>query len=104
MPKKTPKPKHIPQRTCIGCRELNPKRSMIRLVRRPEGVVIDPKGKLSGRGAYLHDQKTCWEKGMKGALEQALKTPLTEQDREYLLAFMQTLTDDDQMKKASHAN
>ena len=49
--------KHVPQRTCVGCREVLPKRKMVRLVRTSDGVQIDPTGKLAGRGAYLHDRR-----------------------------------------------
>ena len=94
MPKKQQKHKHIPQRTCIGCREIQPKRSLIRVVRLVEGVKIDPTGKLPGRGAYLHDRKSCWERGMKGSLERALKTEFTPEDRERLITFIGTLPDE----------
>ncbi len=94
MKKKAVRRKHVPQRTCVGCREVLPKRSLIRLVRRPEAVQIDPTGKLSGRGAYLHDQRSCWERALKGALAHALKTELTQQDHEMLLAFMATLPEE----------
>jgi hypothetical protein len=70
-----------------------PKRSLIRIVRRPEAIQIDSTGKLAGRGAYLHDKRSCWESGLKGALAHALKTELTTTDREYLLAFMNSLPD-----------
>ena len=70
------------------------KRELIRLVRRPEGVEIDPTSKLAGRGAYLHNKRTCWEKGLKGPLAHALKVTLTPEDREKLEAFMQTLPDE----------
>ena len=66
----------------------------MRIVRRPEAVVIDPTGKLAGRGAYLHDRRSCWERGLKGALANALKTVLTTQDRENLQAFMETLPEE----------
>lgn len=52
---------------------------------------MDPTGKLAGRGAYLHDQQSCWERGLKGALAQALKTELTAEDRERLKAFASQL-------------
>lgn len=86
-----PKPKHIPQRTCVGCREVLPKRQLIRIVRTAEGVRVDASGKLSGRGAYLHNQRPCWENGLKGALANALKTEITESDRKLLLEFLATL-------------
>jgi uncharacterized protein len=92
--KKTTKRKHVPQRTCVGCREVNSKRSLIRVVRRPEGIVIDPTGKLAGRGAYLHDRRPCWERGLKGALAHALKAELSRQDRETLLAFIEGLPEE----------
>lgn len=68
-----------------------PKRSLIRIVRRPEGVFIDPSGKMNGRGAYLHDHRTCWERGLKGALANALRVSLTPEDRQRLEEFMATL-------------
>ena len=83
--------KHVPQRTCVGCREVLPKRKMIRLVRTAEGVQVDPTGKLAGRGAYLHDRRECWERALKGALAHALKTNLSVDDRTRLEEFMLSL-------------
>lgn len=78
--------KHIPQRTCIGCREVEAKRGLVRIVRTPDGhVVADPTGKKAGRGAYLHKERECWEAalGPRGTLEHALKltAPLLPEDR-----------------------
>jgi len=89
-------PKHIPQRTCVGCRIVLSKRSLIRLVRRPEGVQVDPTGKLAGRGAYLHNRRSCWEKGLNGPLAHALKTTLTTDDTQRLQQFMQMLPEDEE--------
>ena len=83
--------KHIPQRTCVGCREVLPKRTLIRLVRVLGGIQIDPTGKVNGRGAYLHDQRYCWERGLRGALSSALKIELTPEDQERLSSYMETL-------------
>lgn len=83
--------KHVPQRTCVGCREVLPKRTMIRVVRTVEGVRVDPTGKLAGRGAYLHDRRSCWERGLKGALAGALKTTLSHEARATLQEFMNNL-------------
>lgn len=80
--------KHIPRRTCVGCREVLPKRSLIRIVNSPEGVKVDLTGKAHGRGAYLHDKRSCWHKGLKGALNHAFKTTLTDQEKEDLLSYM----------------
>ncbi|HLO34376.1 MAG TPA: YlxR family protein [Anaerolineales bacterium] len=83
--------KHVPQRTCVGCREILPKRKMIRIVRTGDGVQIDPTGKLPGRGAYLHDRRECWERGLKGALDHALKASLKQDERTHLEEFMNAL-------------
>jgi hypothetical protein len=94
VPKKTRRVKHIPQRTCVGCRLVLPKRSLIRLVRRPEGIAIDATGKLAGRGAYLHNLRSCWQRGLAGSLAQALKMEFTDQDRERLVEFMTALPEE----------
>jgi predicted RNA-binding protein YlxR (DUF448 family) len=82
--KAKPRVKHVPQRTCVGCREVLEKRSLTRIVRTAEGIRIDPTGKLNGRGAYLHDQRSCWEAGLKGSLAHALKVEFSEADRTLL--------------------
>jgi predicted RNA-binding protein YlxR (DUF448 family) len=85
--------KHVPQRTCVGCRKIRPKREMVRLVRTPDqGVKIDESGKASGRGAYLCRERKCWETALsEKRLDYALKTVLPEEEREALLEFGQAL-------------
>ena len=80
--------KHQPQRTCVVCREVKPKRSLTRVVRTPEaGVQIDPSGKLAGRGAYLCDNPACWQQAARGgALDRALRTALTDKERDSIAA------------------
>lgn len=92
MAKKTKRVKHIPQRTCVGCRAVEPKRSLIRVVRTGEGVLIDPSGKLAGRGAYLHDKRSCWEQGLRGSLPHALKVALTPEDEARLREYMENIS------------
>ena len=57
--------KHVPMRSCVGCRSGAAKREFTRVVRSPEGTAeVDPTGKRSGRGAYVcHDPK-CWEQAV----------------------------------------
>ena len=95
MPKKKIlKRRHVPQRTCVGCRMVLSKRSLIRIVRFDETIKIDPTGRLAGRGAYLHNQRSCWELGLKGALAHALRIEISDEDRKELLAFMASLPED----------
>ena len=73
-----------------------PKRALLRLVRQPEGVQVDPTGKLAGRGAYLHNIRSCWEKGLKGPLAHALKVNLTPNDLDRLRQFVETLPEENE--------
>lgn len=74
-----PRVKKIPQRMCVGCQEMKPKKQMIRLVRTPnETIEVDLTGKLSGRGAYLCPGEDCFKKAVKGKkLEKALKKSIS---------------------------
>lgn len=69
----------IPQRTCIGCRTVRPKRELVRIVRTPEGeILLDVTGKQSGRGAYVCAEQTCIEQAFrKKQLERALEVNIT---------------------------
>ncbi len=81
--------KHIPQRTCVACREVKAKRELIRLVRISDrSVQVDTSGKRAGRGAYLCRAQECWEVGLKGGrLERALRTVLPQDNREQLIRY-----------------
>lgn len=47
-------------RTCVGCGEESPKRSLLRVVRTPEGgIIYDPTGRANGRGAYVCRNSDC---------------------------------------------
>ena len=91
--KQQPKPRHVPERTCIACRQARPKRELIRIVRTPDGhVEMDPTGKKSGRGAYLCAKRSCWEPALrKGKLEHEFEVTLTPEDRAALEAYIETL-------------
>ena len=74
-------PKTIPIRQCIGCREQKPKPELIRVVRSPQGEVsLDPRGKASGRGAYLCRDAACLKKARKGdRLSRSLDTQIPDE-------------------------
>ena len=79
--------RHVPQRTCLGCRQVKAKRELIRIVRTSEGnIEIDITGKMAGRGTYLCPNLECWEAGLKGnRLDYALHINLSKDSREQLM-------------------
>ncbi len=92
------RPRRVPQRTCIGCREEAGKRALIRIVRTPEQrVVVDSTSKANGRGAYVHAARACWEKALKGStMNYALKITPAPEDMEALRAFAMSLPVDEE--------
>jgi predicted RNA-binding protein YlxR (DUF448 family) len=70
-----PKVRHVPQRLCVACRQMRPKRELVRVVRTPAREVrVDPTGKASGRGAYVCPSSECAEVAVReGRLEHALE-------------------------------
>lgn len=83
--------KKIPMRQCLGCREMKPKRELIRAVKSPDGEVnLDFKGKMPGRGAYLCPNGECLKKAMKSkALERAFSVQIPEKIYEELRQQME---------------
>ena len=73
--------KKIPMRQCLGCREMKPKKELIRVVHSPDGEVrLDFKGKANGRGAYLCPNPECLKKAVKArALERAFSAAIPEE-------------------------
>ena len=74
-------PKKIPMRQCTGCREMKPKRELIRVVKSPENEIsLDFKGKAQGRGAYVCKNQECLKKAIKSkALERSLEIPIPDE-------------------------
>ncbi|KUG03306.1 putative nucleic-acid-binding protein implicated in transcription termination [hydrocarbon metagenome] len=68
------KTRKIPQRMCIGCRNMKNKKDLIRIVRTPQGdIELDTHGKKPGRGAYMCADPDCFKKSVKSkGLEKAL--------------------------------
>ncbi len=95
MKKRSRRQKHIPERTCVGCREVNSKQEMVRIVRTDQGVSIDPTGRQPGRGAYLHRLKSCWQSALaRGLLARALKTELDSESVKQLAEYMEHLPEE----------
>lgn len=85
--------RHVPQRTCIGCRKVKPKRELVRIVCDQSGTLtVDPTGKHPGRGCYLCKTKGCWELALrKERFEHALRTKITAKNRDTLARYVATL-------------
>ena len=64
-------------RTCVGCRQVKPKETLLRLVRDRAGqVVIDAQAQRSGRGAYICPERECVERALqRGRLAHAFRKP-----------------------------
>lgn len=59
--------KKIPQRLCLGCQAVQPKKELVRIVRSPEGEFsVDFTGKKPGRGAYVCRNLACFDAAVKG--------------------------------------
>ena len=84
--------KKIPMRQCVGCREMKPKKELIRVVRSPEGVIgLDSRGKSPGRGAYLCPRAACLARARKSrALERSLDVSIPPEIWESLAAGLES--------------
>ena len=83
--------KKRPMRQCLGCREMKPKKELIRVVRSPEGEIsLDFKGKASGRGAYVCPDPRCLKKAIKArALERSFSAQIPQEIYERLESQME---------------
>lgn len=81
-----PKPRKIPQRMCVGCREMKNKRGLLRIVRTPEGAIeVDITGKKAGRGAYVCPNIECLNQAIKRkSLHKALEKEIPQEILERL--------------------
>ena len=91
------KPRKIPMRMCVGCREMKPKAQLLRVVKPQEGEAhIDRTGKSPGRGAYICGQIKCFRKARKSrALERALEARIDEAVFDQLEASIQPPSGED---------
>jgi len=83
--------KKIPMRQCVGCREMKPKKELIRAVKSPEGSIsLDFRGKAPGRGAYVCPDPACLKRAIKSrALERAFETQIPQEIYDGLMQAME---------------
>lgn len=81
----------IPMRQCVGCREMKPKKELIRVVKSPDGAIsLDFRGKAPGRGAYLCPDAACLKRAIKAkALERAFEQAIPQEIYDSLLQKME---------------
>jgi uncharacterized protein len=84
------KTRKIPMRMCVGCRNMFPKKELIRIVQNKDGEVsIDTTGKKPGRGAYLCRNSECLKKAVKTkAIHRSFEHPV---DNEVFNTIMKEL-------------
>ncbi|MCL5058086.1 MAG: YlxR family protein [Actinobacteria bacterium] len=87
-----PKVRKIPQRMCVGCQEMKPKKELIRIVRTPQdSIEIDNTGKKSGRGAYICPRVECLQRASKEKrLEKALQRQISKEIYQVLAERLET--------------
>ena len=90
--------RRVPNRSCVACRTVRPKRDLLRIVRSPDGTVgIDETGRAAGRGAYVCRSDACLDRAISsGALGRALSTRLPDDVRLALAGVSATINTDDQ--------
>ena len=81
--------KHYPERMCVACRTMQPKKNLIRVVKtNDEKIFVDNSGKANGRGAYICNNKECFNKAIKTrALSRAFKCEVSNDAIEELSSF-----------------
>ena len=81
---------HLPIRSCSGCGERAPQKSLVRFVAAQEGLRLDPERRLPGRGAYLHANDPCFAafltrkpplRSLRRSVDRNLRSALVEQLR-----------------------
>ena len=84
-------PKKIPMRQCMGCREMKPKRELVRVVKSPEDTVsVDLRGKAPGRGAYVCRSADCLRRALRSkALDRSLGVTIPPEIYDALTAQME---------------
>ena len=84
--------KKIPQRQCVGCREMKNKKELIRVLKTDEGIIIDDTGKKNGRGADICPNADCLKKAIDNkGLERSFKMPVDKRVYEDLKRSLENI-------------
>lgn len=87
--------KKIPMRQCVGCREMKPKKELVRVVKSPEGEIsMDLRGKAPGRGAYVCRNPECLRKAVRSkALERGFSAAIPQEVYDRLVTELEAEPD-----------
>ena len=79
--------KKVPHRMCVVCREMKPKKDLIRVVMNDSGeIILDETKKANGRGAYvcmgecinLVEKRKSFERALNGKISEGLVDKIKE--------------------------
>lgn len=82
VPAATPEARHVPLRTCVGCKTAVPQAGLLRLVLVGGRVVADPDRRAPGRGAWVHPTRECLAGAAKGGFARSFRTAVGRADIE----------------------
>lgn len=73
--------KKVPMRMCVACRNMKPKKELLRIVKNEDAQAqMDKTGRMPGRGAYVCASKACVSKAAKQKqLERALECSVSKE-------------------------
>ena len=83
------KSKNVPMRTCVGCRQVRPKKELIRIVSCEMGLALDPGGRMNGRGVYVCPDEECIRAAEKNnGLKRSLRMNIESSELERLFEVL----------------
>lgn len=74
--------RHVPVRTCVGCRATAPQAELVRVAVVAGHAVADAARRAGGRGAWLHPRPECLAGAGKGGLARSLRRSVSRAEVE----------------------
>ena len=93
--------RHVPMRTCVGCRKVDAQAELLRAVADQSGRLLFRLGhRQAGRGTYVHRRMRCIEAALKGGFARSLRRTVQVGD---VAALYQLAAVDDGSQPGSQA-
>ena len=85
--------KKIPQRMCIVCKQMQPKKELVRIVKNSSGEIkVDITGKSPGRGTYICKSAECATKLVKSkSLHKAYNSQVSNETYDNVVSEIQKI-------------